>query len=117
MPGYYEPPPTVSPLAVVSLVLGILSVLFALLGLCCFLGLPGIPLGIAAAVCGHLALRQVRHGRHTGRGPTLVGLITGYAGAALALVLTVVYVIVIIVSAASSGGDGGFEFFDFADWD
>jgi hypothetical protein len=82
-------------LAVVSLVMGIFSVVLAVASVfltfvCCggfpFVGLS-LVLGAAAAVCGHLALRQARETGGPGRELALPGLVTGYAGAGLSLVL------------------------------
>jgi len=82
-------------LAVVSLVMGILSVVLAVASMfltfvCCggfpFVGLSFV-LGAAAAVCGHLALRQVSERGGPGRELALPGLVTGYAGVGLSLVV------------------------------
>ena len=75
--GYPPPPgdpyavPRTHPLAVVSLVCGILS-----LPACCCWGVA-VPLEIASLVCGFLALAKIRAEpeRHSGRGLCVAGMI------------------------------------------
>ena len=71
--------PRVCPLAVVSLVLGVLLCL-------------GCVTGVPAVVCGHIALGQIRRagGALTGRGLAIGGLVTGYASIALTIVMALV---------------------------
>ena len=71
-------PPKTSPLAIWSLVLGILS-------LTCFYILAAIP----AVICGHVARSRIKHsaGTLTGDGLALAGMITGYIGVALSVVV------------------------------
>ncbi|GAA4425426.1 hypothetical protein GCM10023169_23030 [Georgenia halophila] len=64
-PGYTTQEPANHPLAVAAIVLGVLSVV------------PGI--GIAAVVCGHVALQRLRTGYYGGRGLATAGLVLGYA--------------------------------------
>lgn len=65
-----------SPLAIWSLVLGILSFLLA--------GLTALP----AVICGHLALGKIKRsaGTQTGGGLAIAGLITGYLGVAILMI-------------------------------
>jgi hypothetical protein len=65
----FNQPPRTTPLAIWSLVLGIMSFL-------CFV------VGIPAVVCGHLALGRIKRsgGTEGGRGLAIAGLITGYLG-------------------------------------
>jgi hypothetical protein len=67
-------PPKTDPLAVWSLVLGILS-------LVCF----GLLAGIPAVICGHKALNKIKnsYGTLSGNGLAIAGLATGYLGAVL----------------------------------
>ncbi|KPJ73795.1 MAG: hypothetical protein AMS14_06340 [Planctomycetes bacterium DG_20] len=76
----------------------------------CCAGLPAVALGIllgaGAAVCGHLALGQIRKsgGRDRGRGMAIAGLATGYAGIGLGLLMIILIVVVggaILAGAAS----------------
>ena len=85
---YYPIPvaPTTSGLAIASLVCGLLT-LFA------------FPyLGIAAVVCGHLALSQIRSsgGFVEGRGFALAGLILGYLLLGLGLIGFLLYITLLI---------------------
>lgn len=75
------PAPKTSPLAIWSLVLGILGVVL-------FLVCIGPLFAIPAIICGHLAHSQVKRsgGTLTGGGIALGGLITGYVGIGLAMV-------------------------------
>jgi competence protein ComGC len=72
------PQPKNSPLAIWSLVLGILSLTFCSL----FAGVP-------AVICGHIASGRIKRsdGLLTGQGLALTGLITGYISVALAIVV------------------------------
>jgi hypothetical protein len=69
-PGYTAAVVRNDPLAVAALVLGLLAVI------------PGI--GLAAVICGHLALRRLDDGGYAGgRGLAVAGLALGYAITAL----------------------------------
>ena len=70
-------------LAIVSLVLGILSVI----GCLCVAGLP-------AVICGHMARKQIAQGQGGGAGLAKVGLILGYIGIALTLVAVLLALLV-----------------------
>jgi competence protein ComGC len=78
IPPLPMPPPKTAPLAVWSLVLGIL-------GLTCFYLFTAIP----AVICGHLAWSRIKRsgGALTGDGLALAGMITGYIGIGLSLVV------------------------------
>jgi competence protein ComGC len=71
-------PPKNSPLAIWSLILGILS-------LTCFYILTAIP----AVICGHMAMSRIKRsgGALTGNGLAIGGLVTGYLGIALTLLV------------------------------
>ena len=71
-------PAATSPLAIASMVLGIIS-------LTMFPLLPGIP----AVICGHLSLKEIRRsgGAVRGRGLAIAGLVTGYISVAIMLLL------------------------------
>jgi len=82
----YQAPPKAHGMAVASLVLGIVSILFFPLGL-----LFGIP----AVCCGHMAKAEIarQSGAMGGHGLAVGGLVTGYIGTvmgAISLVLLVV---------------------------
>jgi len=83
-----EPIPVLSPtpvvqtnaLAITSLVLGIISLI------CC-----GVLTGAAAAICGHIAISQIKaNPAQGGRGMALAGLIMGYIGLAISILMIVI---------------------------
>ena len=67
----FDPHPKTNPLAVWSLVLGIISFL------CC-----GLFTGIPAVICGHIAHSKIKEsgGREAGGGMAIAGLVIGYIG-------------------------------------
>ena len=75
-------PPKTSALAISSLVLGILGILFLLI---CISPLFAIP----AVICGHMAYSRIKRssGTLTGDGLALAGLITGYISIGLSVFL------------------------------
>ncbi len=75
-------------LPVVSMILGILSTLFA----CCY---GGIPLGAAAIVLGFLGLRNFNENsmRFGGRGLAIAGIVTGVIGLLISLGLFLIVII------------------------
>jgi hypothetical protein len=78
----YAPAPQTNGLAIASLVCGIV-------GLC-----SGIA-GIAAVICGHIALSQIKqsNGMQQGRGLAIAGLVTGYIGIAIMVFVLTFYII------------------------
>ena len=85
--GPFQPTPQVNPLAVGSLVVSIASVVF-----CC--GLPGI----AGAIMGHTARKQIRQQpNQTGEGLALGGIIVGWVAFALSLAVVIFYVVLIVI--------------------
>ena len=83
-----------SPLAICSLVFGILSLV------CCASFLTGIP----AILCGHAARKRIRNsgGSLTGRGLALAGLITGYLGTAFGVAVCLIWLNVSIRNRLAS---------------
>ena len=81
---YEQPRKKTNVLAIVSLVASLVGFVTAGLG------------SVAAIVCGHIALRQIKKSKETGSGIALAGLIIGYFVVALVAVL-----FIIIASAAS----------------
>lgn len=84
-PAYGRSYPETSPLAIASLVLGLLS----LLG-CMFLtAVPG-------AICGHMALSKIRRsqGYITGEGIAIAGLVTSYCALFITVAAFVLFIIV-----------------------
>ena len=75
--------PKTNVLAIVSLVLGILSLF------CC-----GVVLGIGAAVCGHIAIKQIdANPAEGGKGLAKAGLILGYIGIVISAILLIFYAV------------------------
>jgi len=105
--------PATNSLAVISLIMGILSIILAagslLLTFVCCSGLPfmalGLILGVAAAICGHVALRQLRATNQRGREFAIAGCITGYVGAGLSILVILLLVVLggLIAVAAATG--------------
>jgi hypothetical protein len=93
-PGYVrrEQP---EPLAIASLVLGILGFLTA--------GLTTIP----AIVTGHLALARVKRARTDGHGMAMAGVVMGYLQVAIGIVLVLLVLGIFAMSGFGGGGDFG----------
>ena len=87
-PGYGAPASGNNTLAIVSMILGIVSIPLA----CCFY--IGILPGIAGIVLGVLGQRKAAEMNGSGKGMALAGIITGAVGAALGLLLIVLNVII-----------------------
>jgi hypothetical protein len=81
LPGTVLPPKT-SALAIWSLVLGIIGLLFLLVCLGPLFAIPGV-------ICGHLAYSRIKHssGALAGQGMALAGLISGYVSIGLSVFL------------------------------
>jgi hypothetical protein len=85
--GAQSPPAQTNPLAVGSLIVSICSAVF-----CC--GLPGI----AGAIMGHIARKQIREQPgQTGEGLALGGIIVGWIAFGISIVLVVLYVVLIVI--------------------
>lgn len=82
------PHPHTNVIAIISLVLGILSVAGT-----CFTGIP-------AVVCGHWALAQLRAeaGKQTGENLARFGLLFGYFGITIGVLFVIAYVVGILQS-------------------
>lgn len=98
--GVYAVKPATSPIAIVSMSIGIASAAigWAMVGF-------GLVLGIAAVVCGHVAMRKLATSPapRGGRGFAIAGLITGYVGIVLGLATIgfVVYVFAVLVPSGT----------------
>jgi len=80
-PSSTQPETSTNPLALASLILGVLGIILFCAG--GFFALPGLVsalTGLAAVITGHVALRQIRNsqGRQTGDGTAMAGLLLGY---------------------------------------
>ena len=78
-PGYWAPP--TNTLAIVALVMAFV-----------------VP--VAGAICGHVALGQIKRTGESGHGLALAGVIIGWASTALMLVFVLLYALVIVVVVA-----------------
>ena len=87
-PVYTRPYGETSPLAIASLVLGLVS----LLGCMIFTAIPG-------AICGHLAMSRIRQSRGyvTGEGIATAGLVTCYLAVFITLAVVLFVIIVPVV--------------------
>lgn len=97
--GYYYgsyPPPAqkTNPLAIVSMILGIVSLVFAIVLCCCAPGV-NMPFAIASVVTGILQLKSTTN--QNGRGMAKAGIITGSISAALFIIELVLYVFFFIM--------------------
>lgn len=92
--GYGVVPPKNETLAVVSLVLGCVSV-----PLLCLCGIFGIPIGLTAVITGILGRRKIREsaGTLTGEGMALAGIIVGAITIALSVVVLAVFGLALFV--------------------
>lgn len=82
--------------AIASLVLGIIALLTIFM---CFVG--GV-LAIPGAICGHMALGQIKRsgGQLQGRGMALAGVVTSYATIAIGLILVLFFGLIFGLAAA-----------------
>ncbi len=101
-PPYQEPEKT-DPLAIVSMVLGIVSAVITVF-CCCFSYGANIPFAIAAIITGVLQMRSKPPKK--GRGMAIAGVVTGGASIVLSvialIVLVVIYIILLIADGSSS---------------
>lgn len=102
----FVPAPTSStnPLAIVSLVTGVLGITF-------------VPFfaSVAAVVTGHFALHQIKLKQEQGRGMALAGLVTGYAGLAFTLLALIALFGFIFMIIQMGGFDVVFDGNDYRD--
>lgn len=91
-PHYEAVDTRTSGLAIASLICGILS-----LPIMFCLSVVGIPVALAAVVCGHMARAQAKasHGACGGSGMAFAGLILGYTCLLLALAWILLFILVI----------------------
>ncbi|MFW5713065.1 MAG: DUF4190 domain-containing protein [Brevefilum sp.] len=81
-----------STLAILSLIAGILSVIFLILLCVPCLRIFTIIFGLAASIMGFISLRQINtaEGSLTGRGMAIAGLVTGLVSLLLVIVLLII---------------------------
>lgn len=97
-PGYpvYAPAPKTNGLAIASMVVSIVGVVFLV---CYGVGVLISPVG---AILGHVSRRQIRERQEGGDGMALAGVITGWIGTGLGLAIIGVIVFAIVVAANAS---------------
>jgi hypothetical protein len=68
---------------------------------CGIFGLCSGVVGIAAVICGHLALSQIKKSNGTiqGHGMAVAGLVMGYIGIAITVIVIVLYIVLIAITA------------------
>jgi len=84
--GGYPTTPQTNGLAIASLIVSIASFFF-----CC--GLTGI----AGAIMGHAARKQIKQQNQAGDGMALAGIIVGWAGFGIALAAGIFYVVLVVI--------------------
>ena len=94
-PAQYQPAPYMQPgplsgLSIASMIIGLVSLFFSLVG-------SGLLPGIAAVITGHIAARRQPHAK----GFWLTGLITGYVSIGIGLIVVAFFAFIIIVGASS----------------
>jgi hypothetical protein len=100
----YAPPKNSNGKAIATLVLGILSIVF-----CVFMFFDGIFV-VLAVIFGIIALGETKHGRGSGRGLAVAGLVCATVGAILAVLFTVWFVhIANNCGGISNSNDPGFS--------
>jgi hypothetical protein len=99
-PEYFPPgPPPTAPLAIMSLVGSIVSLLGSVIFCCCPIApLAGLVGSLGSIAAGHLALSQIHHsqGRYRGRELALVGLVIGYPALLLSGAITAFFVYALV---------------------
>lgn len=97
------------PLAIIGLVLGILSILTALLGCCCgvFTALPAAIMGGLAAYFGYSIRKQIEEGlvSRNAEGLAMGALVTGGIGCVLGILFSILGIIGLIFNLALGAGD------------
>ncbi|NOX99206.1 MAG: DUF4190 domain-containing protein [Verrucomicrobia bacterium] len=93
-PGTNKP---AHPLAIASLICGLSSLLpLGCLGL---LGIIFLPVAIAAVICGHMALKKIRHAENNldGKSIAIAGLVTGYLSLGTITLLAALFGLVYLI--------------------
>lgn len=95
--GPYVAPPSQT-LSIVSMILGIVGILFSF----CYGG--GFLFSLGAVITGHLATKREPHAK----GFRLAGVITGYVGLGIAALWVIGLIVFFVILAASSAGSYGY---------
>ena len=94
----YQPVEKTNPLAIVSMILGIVSAVITVF-CCCFSYGANLPVAIAAIITGVLQMKSKTNQK--GQGMALAGVITGGASIVLTLIAAVVLVVIYIIAIIS----------------
>ena len=94
----YQPVEKTNPLAIVSMILGIVSAVITVF-CCCFSYGANLPVAIAAIITGVLQMKSKTNQK--GHGMALAGVITGGASIVLTLIAAVVLVVIYIIAIIS----------------
>ena len=94
----YQPVEKTNPLAIVSMILGIVSAVITVF-CCCFSYGANLPFAIAAIITGVLQMKSKTNQK--GQGMALAGVITGGASIVLTLIAAVVLVVIYIIAIIS----------------
>jgi Domain of unknown function (DUF4190)/GYF domain 2 len=94
--------PKSSGLALASMICGIVSLL---LDMCCYLGVLAIPCSIAAIICGHMAMSQIKRSPVPleGKGMAIAGLVCGYLSLIIMVAIIAVFVLIGITGSVAEG--------------
>ncbi|MBO7396084.1 MAG: DUF4190 domain-containing protein [Ruminococcus sp.] len=97
--GAYPPPQQTNPLGIVSMVLGIVSLVLALAFSCCVPGV-NLPFSIAAIVLGVLQIKSKKN--QNGRGLGIAGLVCGIISTVISVIALLFYLGVFAIGIADS---------------
>ena len=92
----YPAGPRTNPLAIVAFVASLAALFIWFFG------------SLAAVICGHIALSQIKRTGEGGRSLALAGVIIGYVGLGLTVLLVIFYVVIIVAAVSSSNSYGNF---------
>jgi uncharacterized membrane protein len=82
--------PRTNPLAIVSFVLSLVAIFVWFFA------------SVAAVICGHIALNQIKRTGEGGRSLALAGVIIGYVGIGFSLLIGIAYAIIIAAAVSSN---------------
>lgn len=106
------PPQKSNTLALLSLIAGIISVFALLVNFCVpCVGVPGVLFGIAGAIMGFIARKQIdeSNGEQTGRKMAVIGMITGIVGAGVSLLWSLIRLILSLLGVSVGLLEGLFD--------
>ena len=105
----YQPVESTNPLAIVSMILGIVSAVITVF-CCCFSYGANLPFAIAAIITGVIQMKSKTNQK--GRGMSLAGVITGGASIVLTIIaIVVIFVIYIIALISESSTSSSYSYY------